>query len=1606
MSYRILSSNVILGGGSIPEYALVAAPDGALQIERLDGNAAVLDVGGNLECEHLTLTSLTPENRVITTDPAGRLIVTGFDADGLGNASALTSGTLPGDRLQGGSYTFANLTTTGGVTAGSLVANIDAANIISGILPAGRLVGDYNFGNLTLSNTLTAATLAANISADNLTSGTLSDDRLSGPYAFGSLTLTGNLDAAWVNANLSATNLVTGVLDPARLQGSYTFDTLTVSNVLTANAVEIPTLLGSNVLVSDGTGTITTSNVTQTELAYLSGVVSPVQTQINELGNGNIVGSNITNLDANNLTFGVVPDDRLQGAYAFDSLTLTGSLVANSVSGNLDASQLVSGVVPSQRLAGSYAVTNLTASGTVTAGTVSGNLNASQLVSGTVPASRLAGGSYSFTSLDLTGNLDAGTINANVDAASLVSGTVDNVRLDLEGLVTNVTPALTNLTLGTPSNAWSHVHATTVHVDDVELGNAIMYNGNAVVVDLEQTTRSIVAAGPEYTIGTQTTPWSNVYAANVLVGNVILSGSLLNSNLETYLDLSNVATNVNPATAGLTIGTVDRPWTNVVATSANVQTFAVSGNVTSDLVPATSGLDLGSAAQRWGNLYADHLYANVDAADIYGELDANIVFTGGSIDDFVIKAPAGTAAQPGLRFTDDDQTGFFLPAPGTMGVSCANATALTLDASRMTVSGNVVPGANASYDLGNATVAWRDVHIANALHAGPVTISGGSVSGVTDLTVSANLDAGNVVATGTVSGSTLTGTLDASYLTGTIDPARIAGDYAVSNLTITGAATVAGTTTIQPSGHIVPQSNLVYDLGSSTNVWRDLYLAGSTIHLGNATIHEETGNVVISKMKITGSIVADGLLPDMSISNVQICDTNWSIVDDTAVSTDGGKFLVNGSGFGPGCLCQVGGVNASSTSYVSPAQLRVEVGARATGTYPITVVRGDTQIATLPSGLTYSNVVTWITSSTLGDVEYGQSFTIPLVATSDSSVWYANVTSLPADTTLDPFTGNLSGNITSVTTSTLFAFDVDAVDHELQDARRSFLLQLLVLLINGATYTDASWNALTQTALDANSGSVYFTVDGTGMNEVTGVFVGGTPATSFTALDDSTLRVTGPQKPRGTYDVTLQTASGSKTLPNGVFYSDVPTWTSPSLVSKTVANSSNFSISLDAKSDSNVSYVVETALPPQTTLDALTGNLDGNITTVNVDTTYVIGIRATDSELQSITRSFQLEMRMFNILSIHCILFRSYIRTSAGLIGAGRNSSGEIGDGTTDQRDSFVTLPGTGSLIGKTVTSISGGGDHTVFLCSDSSIHAVGNNASGALGDGTTESKVSPIDITNKGSLSGKVIVEIACGHSFTIFRASDSSVHAVGFNGYGQLNNGTTTSVSTPINISGNGSINGRTIVKIACGGRHTVFVDSLGKCHCVGNNNFGGLGDGSTTNRSLAVDISNNGSLSGKTVVDVACGVDAYSAQTIFIASDSSCHGTGWNIYGQLGDGSFSNKTTPIELTNLGTLSGRTVVQVACSRYSTQFLTSDGVVHGAGYVYQYPTYPKVLNTSGKKVKKISNGYHTMMYLTEDNTVLFIGSNGDGQYGDGTLIGNSYQNPKDVTQAMFDATT
>ena len=184
-----------------------------------------------------------------------------------------------------------------------------------------------------------------------------------------------------------------------------------------------------------------------------------------------------------------------------------------------------------------------------------------------------------------------------------------------------------------------------------------------------------------------------------------------------------------------------------------------------------------------------------------------------------------------------------------------------------------------------------------------------------------------------------------------------------------------------------------------------------------------------------------------AVANVKITSNSYAILDDTAVSTDGGYIIVNGSNFEPNVNVLIDQTAATSVTRVSATQLRVQVPALSAGSKILYVVNSDTGATTiLLNGVTYSGTPTWVTGSTLTEGAVAEAISIQLSASSDSNVSYQLQagSTLPAGLTLAA-NGLLSGTVTGITVETLYNFTVEAVDTENQDSPRSFTITILVV---------------------------------------------------------------------------------------------------------------------------------------------------------------------------------------------------------------------------------------------------------------------------------------------------------------------------------------------------------------------------------------------------------------------------------------------------------------------------------------------------------------------------------------------------------------------------------
>ncbi len=249
---------------------------------------------------------------------------------------------------------------------------------------------------------------------------------------------------------------------------------------------------------------------------------------------------------------------------------------------------------------------------------------------------------------------------------------------------------------------------------------------------------------------------------------------------------------------------------------------------------------------------------------------------------------------------------------------------------------------------------------------------------------------------------------------------------------------------------------------------------------------------------------------------------------------------------------------------------------------------------------------------------------------------------------------------------------------------------------------------------------------------------------------------------------------------------------------------------------------------------------------------------------------------------------------------------------------------------GSNVTQVAGGNNHSLALTSDGTVWAWGLNNVGQVGDGSpANNRLVPVQVSGLGSGSG--IVAIAAGGAFSMALKSDGTVLTWGQNLNGQLGDGTTTSRSIPGAVSGLGSGSG--VIAIAAGAASAYALKSDGTVLSWGNNANGQLGDGSTTQRVTPVPVTGLGSGSG--VIAVAS--SAVASHALALKSDGSVVSWGMNVTGQLGTGNTIQQTSPAAVGSLGSGSG--VIAIAIGGAHSMALKSDGSVvawgsNGAGQI------------------------------------------------------------------------
>jgi alpha-tubulin suppressor-like RCC1 family protein len=341
----------------------------------------------------------------------------------------------------------------------------------------------------------------------------------------------------------------------------------------------------------------------------------------------------------------------------------------------------------------------------------------------------------------------------------------------------------------------------------------------------------------------------------------------------------------------------------------------------------------------------------------------------------------------------------------------------------------------------------------------------------------------------------------------------------------------------------------------------------------------------------------------------------------------------------------------------------------------------------------------------------------------------------------------------------------------------------------------------------------------------------------------------------------------------------------------------------------------------------------------------------------------------------------------------GDNSTGELGNGSTANADAPVTVSLPAGVVPDAVAGGGGGGDNLdpeyagYAIGSDSKLYAWGDNSGGELGDGSTTptSSDTPVVVALPSGVT-PVAISAAQGAAYAI--GSDGDLYAWGDGGFGKLGNGSMTNTDTPVVVSLPAGV---TAKAVAAGYESAYAIGSDGNLYAWGDNFYGELGNGSTTNSDTPVVVALP---TGVQPVTIAGGGGVGYA----IGSDGNLYSWGLNADGQLGDGSTDNSDTPVLVSMPVGVTAKTFTGGGAFAH---IIGSDGNLYGWGVgtsgqlgvntLSGMATTPVLVTLApGVTPRAISDNLHTGYAIGSDGNVYawgygLAGELGNGSTGDGS---------------------
>ena len=313
----------------------------------------------------------------------------------------------------------------------------------------------------------------------------------------------------------------------------------------------------------------------------------------------------------------------------------------------------------------------------------------------------------------------------------------------------------------------------------------------------------------------------------------------------------------------------------------------------------------------------------------------------------------------------------------------------------------------------------------------------------------------------------------------------------------------------------------------------------------------------------------------------------------------------------------------------------------------------------------------------------------------------------------------------------------------------------------------------------------------------------------------------------------------------------------------------------------------------------------------------------------------------------------------------GLNSSGQLGDGTTNAHFTPVAVTGLSNVRGLTL-----GGAFSCALLNAGTVRCWGRGTSGQLGNGAKTSSPTPVVVSG---LSG--VAAIAAGHQHVCALLAAKTVKCWGDNSSGQLGDHTSTARTTPVSVPGLTNV-----AAITAGGNQSCALLATRVVKCWGANTFGQLGDGSTANRNSPVTVAD---------ITAAIGVATRGSHTCAVLGNGSVRCWGLNSSGELGIGSHTNERVPV---TVGRLTGARAIAAGDTETCALLANATVACWGANSYGQLGngtttvrTTPGLV-TSMTAVARVVCGTNDVLVRRTNGGLRMWGENNTGQLGRGVI--------------------